>query len=111
MGVIGIEIDYSTMAEQVESIRLYENGYAFINVSENDYSSEYYDTELEKAAETQENVLEISQDDRLVNWTNTDAGGTVFYNNIRQTADVTVKKELAGNTTIGAFPYSAFYMS
>ena len=31
VGVIGIEIDYSTMAEQVESIRLYENGYAFIN--------------------------------------------------------------------------------
>ena len=30
VGVLGIEIDYSTMAEQVESIRLYENGYAFI---------------------------------------------------------------------------------
>lgn len=31
VGVIGIEIDYSTMAEQVDSIRLYDNGYAFIN--------------------------------------------------------------------------------
>ena len=31
VGVIGIEIDYSTMAEQVESIRLYNNGYAFLN--------------------------------------------------------------------------------
>ena len=31
IGVAGIEIDYSTMAEQVESIRLYENGYAFLN--------------------------------------------------------------------------------
>lgn len=30
VGVIGIEIDYSTMAEQVESIRLYNNGYAFL---------------------------------------------------------------------------------
>lgn len=30
-GVIGIEIDYSIMAEQVKNIRLYENGYAFIN--------------------------------------------------------------------------------
>ena len=30
VGVIGIEIDYSTMAEQVESIRLYSNGYAFL---------------------------------------------------------------------------------
>ena len=31
IGVIGIEIDYSTMAEQVDHITLYENGYAFIN--------------------------------------------------------------------------------
>ncbi len=30
MGVVGIEIDYSTMAEQVDSIRLYGNGYAFL---------------------------------------------------------------------------------
>ena len=31
VGVVGIEIDYSTMAEQVNSITLYDNGYAFIN--------------------------------------------------------------------------------
>ena len=30
VGVIGIEIDYSTMAEQVDSIHLYNNGYAFL---------------------------------------------------------------------------------
>ena len=30
VGVAGIEIDYSTMAEQVESIRLFDNGYAFL---------------------------------------------------------------------------------
>ena len=30
-GVIGIEIDYTTMADQVDNIRLYDNGYAFIN--------------------------------------------------------------------------------
>ncbi len=34
VGVIGIEIDYSTMAEQVESIRLYSNGYAFLTDAE-----------------------------------------------------------------------------
>ncbi len=34
IGVIGIEIDYTTMAEQVDNITLYENGYAFINDSE-----------------------------------------------------------------------------
>lgn len=30
IGVIGIEIDYETLAREVESIKLYENGYAFI---------------------------------------------------------------------------------
>lgn len=30
VGVIGIEIDYSTMAEQVNSITLYDSGYAFL---------------------------------------------------------------------------------
>ena len=34
VGVVGIEIDYSTMAKQVESIRLYRNGCAFLNDSE-----------------------------------------------------------------------------
>ena len=31
VGVIGIEIDYSTIAQAVKSITLFENGYAFIN--------------------------------------------------------------------------------
>lgn len=31
VGVIGIEMDYSFMAELVDNITLYENGYAFIN--------------------------------------------------------------------------------
>ncbi|MBR6916952.1 MAG: diguanylate cyclase [Clostridia bacterium] len=31
VGVVGIEVDYSTMAEQVDSIRLYSNGYAFLS--------------------------------------------------------------------------------
>ena len=30
IGVIGMEIDYQTLAREVENIRLYENGYAFI---------------------------------------------------------------------------------
>ena len=30
VGVVGIEIDHSVMAEQVESIKLYRNGYAFL---------------------------------------------------------------------------------
>lgn len=31
VGVVGIEIDYTAMAEQVESIRLYSGGYAFLS--------------------------------------------------------------------------------
>ncbi len=31
IGVVGIEVDYSTMADVVNSIRLYDNGYAFLS--------------------------------------------------------------------------------
>ena len=34
IGVIGIEIDYTTMAEEVNHITLFENGYAFLNDAE-----------------------------------------------------------------------------
>ena len=34
IGVVGIEIDYSTMAEQVDSIKLFDNGYAFLSDEE-----------------------------------------------------------------------------
>ena len=34
VGVIGIELDYSFMADLVNNIRLYENGYAFVNDEE-----------------------------------------------------------------------------
>lgn len=34
IGVIGIEIDYTTLAEEVNHIRLYDNGYAFVNDAE-----------------------------------------------------------------------------
>lgn len=34
IGVVGIEIDYSTMAKQVEAIRLFNNGYAFLSDEE-----------------------------------------------------------------------------
>ena len=34
IGVIGIELDYSSMAEQVDNITLYENGYAFVTAED-----------------------------------------------------------------------------
>ena len=36
IGVIGIEVDYSTMAEEVDGIKLYENGYAFLGDDQGD---------------------------------------------------------------------------
>ena len=34
IGVVGIEVDYSTMAEEVNGIRFYDNGYAFLSDAE-----------------------------------------------------------------------------
>ena len=34
IGVVGIEIDYTVMAEQIDSIRLFSNGYAYLSDSE-----------------------------------------------------------------------------
>lgn len=31
IGVVGIKVDYSTLAEEVNGIRLYDNGYAFLS--------------------------------------------------------------------------------
>ena len=36
IGVIGIEIDYTTMAETVKSIQLYDSGYAFVSNADGD---------------------------------------------------------------------------
>lgn len=85
------------------------DNYAYINVSENNYSSEFYDTDIDIAAETQNGSLAVMQDERMISWTAIDAGGTVFYNNIRQAADVIVRKNLTGNTLVGTFGYSASY--
>lgn len=53
VGVVGIEIDYTTMAEQVDSIRLYSNGYAFLN---DDHGNLFYHPRIDVTqltAETQ----------------------------------------------------------
>ena len=34
VGVVGIEVDYSTMAAEVDGIRLYDNGYAYLSDSD-----------------------------------------------------------------------------
>ena len=51
IGVVGIELDYSTMAEQVDSIRLYENGYAFLNDADGNL---FYHPNIDVASLTEE---------------------------------------------------------
>ncbi|MBO4429172.1 MAG: GGDEF domain-containing protein [Clostridia bacterium] len=52
VGVVGIEIDYSTMAEQVDSIRLYDHGYAFLNDENGDL---FYHPRIDVSQLTEEN--------------------------------------------------------
>lgn len=58
VGVIGIEIDYKTVAEQVGSIRLYENGYAFLT---NDDGRLIYHPRIDMAELTPETTPETPE--------------------------------------------------
>lgn len=56
IGVVGIEIDYSTMAEQVDSIRLYDNGYAFLNDNRGNL---FYHPRIDVSQLTEETMPEV----------------------------------------------------
>ena len=58
VGVIGIEIDCSIMAEQVDSIRLYDNGYAFLNDSEGNL---FYHPYIDVASLADENAPDVPE--------------------------------------------------
>ena len=58
VGVVGIEIDYSTMAEQVESIRLHNNGYAFLNDGEGNV---FFHPRIDVALLTEETMPEVPE--------------------------------------------------
>ena len=58
VGVIGIEIDYATMAEQVDSIKLFSNGYAFLSDSE---GSLFYHPLIDVTQLTEETMPEIPE--------------------------------------------------
>ena len=96
-------------------------------VTESDYSSapNYYDTTLNCTALASDTYplnlgdTPVRKDDlplegiesRTLKWANTEAGGTVVFTNTRQTADITIKKELISNTTTaGIFNYTASYL-
>ena len=62
IGVIGIELDYSMMKEQVGSIKLYRNGYAFLTDAQGNliYHPRIDDDELAEMPETPEGLMSTS---------------------------------------------------
>ena len=56
IGVIGIEIDYTTMAEQVDSIKLFSNGYAFLSDAEGNL---FYHPRIDITQLTEDTMPEI----------------------------------------------------
>ncbi len=62
VGVIGIEIDYNTMATEVENIRLYNNGYAFILDSD---SNVIYHPDLDSTLEYGDRIA-VDKPDKVV---------------------------------------------
>ncbi len=56
VGVVGIEVDYSTMAEQVDSIRLFSNGYAYVSDAEGKL---FYHPRIDVTRLTEETMPEI----------------------------------------------------
>lgn len=70
IGVVGIEIDYTTMAEQVDSIQLYKDGYAFINDSDGYlvYHPRLTDDELE-VERNREAPYGMIEDNTLIRYT------------------------------------------
>lgn len=95
-------------------------------VTETDYSAapHYYDTEMTctaLASDTYPLMLGSTPAaidslplehvaGRVLSWTNTEAGGRVIFTNTRQTADVTVKKNLVSSSSVpGVFNFTASY--
>ena len=58
IGVIGIEIDYSIMAEQIDSIKLYSNGYAFLSDSQGNL---FYHPHIDVTSLTEETMPKIPE--------------------------------------------------
>ena len=58
VGVVGIELDYSMIAEQVSSIRLYRNGYAFLT---DEKGNLFYHPLIDVAELTEETMPEIPE--------------------------------------------------
>ena len=58
VGVVGIEMDYSTLAEQVDSIKLHSNGYAFLT---DEKGNLFYHPRIDVAELTEEAMPEVPE--------------------------------------------------
>lgn len=58
IGVVGIEMDYSTLAEQVSSIRLHRNGYAFLS---DEKGNIFYHPRIDVAELTEKTMPEVPE--------------------------------------------------
>ena len=58
VGVVGIEIDYNTMAEMVESIRLYGSGFAFLSDAQGEL---FYHPHIDVAKLTEETMPDVPE--------------------------------------------------
>ena len=101
IGVVGIEIDYSTMAEQVNNIKLFDNGYAFINDAE---GTIIYHPRIDVTRLTPENTPKVPEgllsDNKFINYefdgVEKQAVWTQLHNGTRLNVSVPVD-EINGN--------------
>lgn len=66
IGVIGIEVDYSTMAAEVDSIHLYNNGYAFLSDADGNI---FYHPHIDVTESTYEIPFNANDKSALVHYT------------------------------------------
>ncbi|MBQ7144705.1 MAG: InlB B-repeat-containing protein [Oscillospiraceae bacterium] len=122
----GAELSRNTLSWQWSNYND-NNSYIFnsftptYSVTETDYTSAYYDTTMTRTSQTPDYPLKLAGssdtsskpltvEGRVVSWDNTEAGGTVVFNNIRQTRTVTLKKALNnGSGLAGIFDFTASY--
>jgi len=113
IGVVGIEVDYSTMAEEVNSLRFYDNGYAFLSDADGNL---FYHPRIDVADPASESTFEIpfseSDKNNVIRYTyhgeKKEAVWRLLRNGMRLTVTVPVSetqgewKELILNIVLGA---------
>ncbi|SDL94754.1 LPXTG-motif cell wall anchor domain-containing protein/Listeria/Bacterioides repeat-containing protein [Sarcina sp. DSM 11001] len=119
----GVEIPRITIKAQANSAQSGGSFSGTEKITVTETSADYYSTAMSRLAQVNNVYPLIMQgsedrttiplndiDGNVVTWTNTDAGGTVVYDNIRQTHDIRVGKVLHSNTSASAmFTFNASY--